>query len=83
MEEGVEEMSRKEKARKRFWFWFVIFIIYLSFGLYCVCTNLGDTLGMILLSPFIFASLPLYAYLILGIFIWACMSLAMDDFYKE
>ena len=35
---------------------------------------------MILLSPFIFASLPLYAYLILGLFIWAFMRLAMDDF---
>ena len=38
---------------------------------------------MIFLSPFIFASLPLYAYLFLGLFIWAFMSLAMDDFYKE
>ncbi|QBX09081.1 hypothetical protein JavanS315_0009 [Streptococcus satellite phage Javan315] len=38
---------------------------------------------MIFLSPFIFASLPLYAYLILGLFIWAFMRLAMDDFYKE
>lgn len=71
-------MFRKEKARKRFWF--IIFILYLSFGLYCICTNFGDTLGMILLSPFIFASLPLYAYLILGLFIWAFMRLAMDDF---
>ena len=76
-------MSRKEKARRRYWFWFSIFILYLAFGLYCICTNFGDTLGMILLSPFIFASLPLYAYLFLGLFIWAFMSLAMDDFYKE
>ena len=76
-------MSRKEKARKRFWFWFIIFILYLSFGLYCICTNFVDSLGMIFLSPFIFASLPLYAYLILGLFIWAFMRLAMDDFYKE
>ncbi|KEQ33312.1 putative membrane protein [Streptococcus mitis] len=30
----VEEMLRKEKARKRFCFWFIIFILYLSFGLY-------------------------------------------------
>ena len=74
-------MSRKEKARKRFWF--IIFIRSLSFGLYCICTNFGDTLGMIFLSPFIFASLPLYAYLILGLFIWAFMRLAMDDFDKE
>ena len=73
-------MFRKEKARKRFWFWFIIFILYLSLGLYCICTNFGDTLGMILLSPFIFASLPLYAYLILGSFIWFFMRLAMDDF---
>ena len=72
-------MFRKEKARKRFYFWFIIFILYLSFGLYCICTNFGDTLGMILLSPFIFASLPLYAYLVLGLFIWGFMSLAMDD----
>ena len=76
-------MSQKEKARKRFLFWFNFFILYLAFGLYCICTNFGDTLGMILLSPFIFASLPLYAYLFLGLFIWAFMSLAMDDFYKE
>ena len=72
-------MFRKEKARKRFYFLFIIFILYLSFGLYCICTNFGDTLGMILLSPFIFASLPLYAYLVLGLFIWGFMSLAMDD----
>ena len=71
-------MFRKEKARKRFYFWFIIFILYLSFGLYCICTNFGDTLGMILLSPFIFASLPLYAYLILGLFILGSMSFAMD-----
>ena len=70
-------MFRKEKARKLFCFWFII--LYLSFGLYCICTNFGDTLGMILLSPFIFASLPLYAYLVLGLFIWGFMSLAMDD----
>ncbi len=70
-------MFRKEKARKRFCF--IIFILYLFFGLYCICTNFGDTLGMILLSPFIFASLPLYAYLVLGLFIWGFMSLAMDD----
>lgn len=76
-------MSRKEKARRRYWFCFAIFVLYLAFGLYCICTNFGDTLGMILLSPFIFASLPLYAYLFLGLFIWALMSLAMDDFYKE
>ncbi|QBX18519.1 hypothetical protein Javan440_0055 [Streptococcus phage Javan440] len=38
---------------------------------------------MLLLSPFIFASLPLYAYLFLGMFIWAFMNMAMDDFYKE
>ena len=43
---------------------------YLSFGLYCICTNFEDTLGMILLSPFIFVSLPLYAYLLLGLFIF-------------
>lgn len=61
-------MFRKEKARKRFWF--IIFILYLAFGLYCICTNFGDTLGMILLSPFIFVSLPLYAYLLLGLFIF-------------
>lgn len=72
-------MFRKEKARKRFCFWFIIFILYLFFGLYCICTNFGDTLGMILLSPIIFASLPLYAYLVLGLFIWGFMSLAMDD----
>ena len=72
-------MFRKEKARKRFCFWFIIFILYLFFGLYYICTNFGDTLGMILLSPFIFASLPLYAYLVLGLFIWGFMSLAMDD----
>ena len=71
-------MSRKEKALRRCWFWFIIFILYLSFGLYCICTNFGDTLGMILLSPFIFASLPLYAYLILGLFILGSMSFAMD-----
>ena len=71
-------MFRKEKARKRFFFWLIIFILYLSFGLYCICTNFGDTLGMILLSPFIFASLPLYAYLILGLFILGSMSFAMD-----
>lgn len=71
-------MFRKEKARKRFYFWLIIFILYLSFGLYCICTNFGDTLGMILLSPFIFASLPLYAYLILGLFILGSMSFAMD-----
>ena len=76
-------MPRKEKALRRCWFWFIIFILYLSFGLYCICTNFGDTLGMILLSPFIFVSLPLYAYLFLGLFIWVFMSLAMDDFYKE
>ena len=76
-------MSQKEKARRRYWFWFTIFILYLAFGLYCICTNFGDTLGMILLSPFIFASLPLYAYLFLGLFIWAFMSLAMDDVDKE
>ncbi len=35
---------------------------------------------MILLSPFIFASLPLYAYLILGLFILGSMSFAMDGF---
>ena len=68
-------MFRKEKARKRFCFWFIIFILYLFFGLYCICTNFGE----ILLSPFIFASLPLYAYLVLGLFIWGFMSLAMDD----
>ena len=56
---------------------------YLSFGLYCICTNFEDTLGMILLSPFIFVSLRLYAYLFFGLFIWIFMSLAMDDFYKE
>lgn len=72
-------MFRKEKARKRFYFWLIIFILYLALGLYCICTNFGDTLGMILLSPFIFASLPLYAYLVLGLFIWGFMSLAMDD----
>ena len=72
-------MFRKEKARKRFYFWLIIFILYLAFALYCICTNFGDTLGMILLSPFIFASLPLYAYLVLGLFIWGFMSLAMDD----
>ena len=72
-------MFRKEKARKRFYFWLIIFILYLAFGLYCICTNFGDTLGMILLLPFIFASLPLYAYLVLGLFIWGFMSLAMDD----
>lgn len=72
-------MFRKEKARKRFYFWLIIFILYLAFGLYCICTNFGDTLGMILLSLFIFASLPLYAYLVLGLFIWGFMSLAMDD----
>lgn len=71
-------MFRKEKARKRFYFWFIIFILYLAFGLYCICTNFGDTLGMILLSLFIFASLPLYAYLILGLFILGSMSFAMD-----
>ena len=76
-------MSQKEKARRRYWFWFTVFILYLAFGLYCICTNFGDTLGMILLSPFIFASLPLYAYLFLGLFIWAFMSLAMDDVDKE
>lgn len=76
-------MSQKEKARKRFLFWFSFFILYLAFGLYCICTNFGDTLGMILLSPFVFASLPLYAYLFLGLFIWAFMSLAMDDVDKE
>ena len=76
-------MSRKEKARRRYWFWFTIFILYLAFGLYCICTNFGDTLGMILLSPFVFASLPLYAYLFLGLFIRAFMSLAMDDVDKE
>ena len=76
-------MSQKEKARRRYWFWFAVFILYLAFGLYCICTNFGDTLGMILLSPFIFASLPLYAYLFLGLFIWAFMSLAMDDVDKE
>ena len=43
-------MSRKEKARRRYWFWFTIFVIYLAFGLYCICTNFGDTLGMILLA---------------------------------
>ncbi|MBZ4283879.1 hypothetical protein LAJ55_13800, partial [Streptococcus pneumoniae] len=67
-------MSRKEKARRRYWFLFTIFILYLAFGLYCFCTNFGYTLGMLLLSPFIFASLPLYAYLFLGLFIWAFMS---------
>ena len=76
-------MSQKEKARKRFLFWFSFFILYLAFGLYCICTNFGDTLGMILLSPFVFASLPLYAYLFLGLFIRAFMSLAMDDVDKE
>ncbi|WP_172922468.1 MULTISPECIES: hypothetical protein [Streptococcus] len=76
-------MSRKEKACRRYWFWFTIFILYLAFGLYCICTNFVDIFGMLLLSPFIFASLPLYAYLYLGMFIWSFMSLAMDDFYKE
>ena len=37
-------MSRKEKARRRYWFWFTIFILYLTFGLYCICTNFGDTM---------------------------------------
>ena len=51
-------MFRKEKARKRFWFWFITLSFILLLDCIVFVRIFGDTLGMILLSPFIFASLP-------------------------
>lgn len=75
-------MKMVEQNRRRCLFWTLTFIIYICFGIYCVCTNFGNTIGQILLSPFIIASLPLYGYGLLGVFIWAMMSMAFDDYKK-
>ena len=75
-------MKMVEQNRRRCLFWTLTFVIYICFSIYCVCTNFGNTIGQILLSPFIITSLPLYGYGLLGVFIWAMMSMAFDDYKK-